>query len=178
MFVLQQVSWRMWKNMQKMQGKEYADEKQQETGFAVVQLYFRQWILQCWKKRQWSLLLQTHDEGKKRLISARGSPDTTICKYCGKTITSQFVNRMYCDYTCCRLFLYYMKSLKKPNKKFTKHEETNTIFRKYLTNMVEEMGEPLLQYKHWEMHLRNNPIPEKLKSAIENSEPLEQGITV
>ena len=38
--------------------------------------------------------------------------------------------------------------------------------------MVEEMGEPLLQYKHWEMHLRNNPIPEKLKSAIENSEPL------
>ena len=32
--------------MQKMQGKEYADEKQQKTGFAVVQFYFRQWILQ------------------------------------------------------------------------------------------------------------------------------------
>ena len=70
------------------------------------------------------------------------------------------------------------KNKKKPNKKFTKHEETNTIFRKYLTDMVEEMGEPLLQYKHWEMHLRNNPIPNELKSAIENSEPLEQGIIV
>lgn len=65
-----------------------------------------------------------------------------------------------------------MKSLKKPNKKFTRHAETNTIFRKYLTNMVEEMGEPLLHYKNWEMHLRNKPINEELKSVMVDSEPL------
>ena len=60
------------------------------------------------------------------------------------------------------------------NAKITKYEATNKSFRKYLTDMVENLKEPLLQYKHWEMHLRSKPITEELKSAIENSEPLQQ----
>ncbi len=100
------------------------------------------------------------------------TPDTTICKYCGKTITSQFINRMYCNATCCRLFLFFIKAVKTPNQKIKRFETSNAIFRNYLILMVEIRKEPLLQYKQWEIYLRTNPMPDIIKSLIIKFEPL------
>jgi len=71
-----------------------------------------------------------------------------------------------------RLFVSY--SLK-PLNRYKEFETNVLIFREYLWNQVRPdliMKEPLLQYKQWELYLREEPMPKTIKSLIMKQEPL------
>jgi hypothetical protein len=103
----------------------------------------------------------------RRVNNRTNIGESTLCSYCGKTITCGFVRRANCNSYCNRKTLFFK------GKTFTSENPLHAKFVKYMLEMIKT--QPIIYYKGWEKYLRKKeemPIPDEIMDLINSNEPL------